>query len=158
MRTALECLFCAGAVWNKPERVKWWVNKQEVDTHKQTSEIKRSPEYALLNDQQRAAVDRLSAQPRPEETLDAQRAASDAGLSWLYTHGYRSLGALGAHASARSLNCHFSDLAGLSVLSYAPDLEPVDHMLNLMQVCLETGTKMLLDQLSDPSVLQPIPR
>lgn len=129
-----------------------------IDLRKQADAVKKSANgYEMLDDSGREYVDRMLARTIPSEALDAQLAASQAGLAWLYDLAFRGMSTNGAHATPVSLNCHLHDLDGLMVLSYAPDLKPVDQILNVWEECIKAGRTALSEQLSDPSVLEAKP-
>lgn len=157
MRTALECLFYAGALWKSPELHELWVNWQVVETGKQASALKASSDYTLLTEDNRRTVDAWIAAEKGPDKLDAYRAAKHADLEWLYTLGYRGCSSGGAHATPLSLQTHLEKLEGVVVFNIMPDLTGVTLLLQTVQQCLVSGADLMKQHASGASALQPNP-
>lgn len=140
LRTALECLFSACALWRKPEIV------DDIDAWHHQERIKQAREMLRCGAEQRIFPERLSvlkavaAEMQPTSKWSFWEAAKVAGFEFEYATMYRGLGIAGAHATPRSLDSfHDERDDGTMGLRLAPTFEKLDWLLSLVADCLGKG-------------------
>lgn len=140
LRTALECLFSACALWRKPEIV------GDINAWHHQERIKQAREMLRCGAEQRVLPERLSvlkaiaAEMPTSSKWSFWEAAQVAGLEFEYAAMYRGLGIAGAHATPRSLDSfHDEHDDGTMRLRHAPDFAKLDWLLSLVGDCLRMG-------------------
>lgn len=101
LRTGVECLFYACALWRSPGEVVRIQGNTSNEMFKMAEGIRKR----FSHEERTAEVDeQLNLhQDKPDQrTMSAQEAAELAGLAKVYESTYRGLGAFGAHATERS--------------------------------------------------------
>jgi len=126
LRTALECLFAACAVWRKPEaadKIQAWHHEERVRQAKQVltlgAEGRVTPEGL-------AALKAIASETVVPSGWSHWEAAGAADLTFEYAMMYRGLGIGGAHASVRSLDdFHAAKSDGSFDLHFQPTADRV---------------------------------
>ena len=140
LRTALECLFAACAVWRKPEvadKIEAWHHVERVKQAKQVLSV--GPE-GRVTPEGLAALKAIAAETVPPSGWSHWEAATAADLQFEYAMMYRGLGIGGAHASARSLDdFHAAQSDGSFDLHVRPTSDRLAWLLGLVANCLKLG-------------------
>lgn len=102
LRTGLECLFYACAVWRNPERVAALQSAHEKETGVQINEMLKTGQGHLPKEHTQTLL-QLQKEQRDGQKWSAFDAAKEADLVVFYNTAYRGLGLAGAHATLASL-------------------------------------------------------
>lgn len=149
LRTGLECLFMAAAIWCDPTTKTLLQNTTHQELHKYVKGHLRS--YA--NDEIPAEIRQLMApfEEKPSgPTLSVFDAAKRAGMREAYESVYRGLSNLGAHATERS-RYQFApkDLGnGRHLIVSGPSFEGADHIFTGVDETLRIGRDRMRDHFS----------
>ncbi len=140
LRTALECLFAACAVWRKPEvgdKIEAWHHEERV---KQAKQVLSVGAEGRVTPEGLAALKAIAAETAPLSGWSHWEAASAADLKFEYAMMYRGLGIGGAHATARSLDdFHAVQADGSFDLHVRPTTDRTAWLLGLVTSCLKLG-------------------
>lgn len=140
LRTALECLFAACAVWRKPEvadKIESWHHAERV---KQAKQVLSVGAEGRVTPEDLAVLKAVAAELVPPSGWSHWEAARSAGLTFEYELMYRGLGIAGAHATARSLdNFHAVQEDGSFDLNVQPTAVRLAWLLSLVTSCLNLG-------------------
>jgi len=140
LRTALECLFAACAVWRKPEvadKIEAWHHEERV---KQAKQVLTVGAEGRVTPDGFAKLKAVAAEAAPPSGWSHWEAASAADLEFEYAMMYRGLGIGGAHATARSLDdFHATQSDGSFDLHVRPTPDRLAWLLGLVANCLKLG-------------------
>lgn len=140
LRTALECLFAACAVWRKPEvadKIQAWHHEERV---KQAKQVLTLGAEGRVTPEGLAALKAVASETVVASGWSHWEAAGAADLKYEYAMMYRGLGIGGAHASARSLDdFHAANPDGSFDLHFQPTADQVAWLLGLVTSCLKLG-------------------
>lgn len=153
VRTAFECLFHFCALLKDPDL---YVRLNAAHDHEvtlQAQQLKKIEGLDLPEDIQQ----KLAKASEGDRGMkwSAHDVAEAAGLKPLYESVWRGMGALGAHATERSLDRHFEELPdGRMSMTYAPDFRNLEIILAPVVICLQIGRQRLHEQIN-PAALEP---
>lgn len=140
LRTALECLFAACAMWRKPEvadKIQAWHHEERVKQAKQALSVGAE---GRVTPEGLAELKATAAETAPPSGWSHWEAACAADLKFEYAMMYRGLGIGGAHASARSLDdFHAVNSDGSFDLHLRPTADRIAWLLGLVTNCLKLG-------------------
>jgi hypothetical protein len=141
LRTALECLFVACALWRKPALAAKLQAGHDAERVKQAKEMIAGGAASRVSPEGFAALQAIAAETVAASTgLTAWEAAGAADLNFDYQAAYRGFGIAGAHASLRSLDDNFVEQADGSLdLQFRPNSERTEWLLGLVSTCLICG-------------------
>jgi hypothetical protein len=140
LRTALECLFSACALWRKPEvaeKMHAWHDEERV---KQAKQILFVGAEGRVTPEGLAQLNAVAAEQPPSSGWSHWEAACAAELQFEYAMMYRGLGIGGAHASPRSLDDFYTaQVDGSLELKLEPTSERLAWLLGLVGKTLKLG-------------------
>ncbi len=111
LRTGYECLFFAGALWNKPENYPLLESGHHFERLKQVSELRKPDQIDKVDGTTKQMLDELAAaEAGVHKGWPVYDAAKDAGFLTAYQWMYRGASLAGAHATQRSLDPYFKKL------------------------------------------------
>jgi len=140
LRTALECLFTACAVWRKPESIARLEQQHHFERIQQAQLMMKFQATLGVTHEQIALLKEIASTPRVEKAWTVFDAASAAGFEQLYQVAYRGLALGGAHASPRSLDDFWKDEDDGAVgLGLDPSDRQLTLVLNIVKTCLASG-------------------
>ncbi|MDZ7862667.1 DUF5677 domain-containing protein [Acidovorax sp.] len=145
LRTGYECLFFAGALWNKPENHTRLESNHHFERLKQVGELLKPGQIELLDEKTKQMLQELAAADAgPHKGWSAQEAAKDAKLLTAYQWIYRGSSLAGAHGSQRSLDGHFKKLEdGTHEFSYEKNFMAAPIQVSWIAHLLVLGTNAL---------------
>ena len=140
LRTALECLFAACAVWRKPEVADKMQALHHEERVKQAKQVLALGAAGRVTPEGLAALKAVASETVVPSGWSHWEAARAADLQFEYEMMYRGLGIGGAHASARSLDeFHAAKSDGSFDLHFQPTADQLAWMLGLVTSCLKLG-------------------
>lgn len=143
IRTALECLFIACAVWRKPELLDKLEDGHHAERIRQAVAMVKAGAQSRVSPAQFAELRKVAETVPPSlPGLSFHDAAVASGFEWEYQHAYRGLALAGAHATVRSLDDFVAEQSDGS-FSIGFDASPNRIAFQLVWVadCLEKGMR-----------------
>ncbi|MBN3790103.1 hypothetical protein G3N94_24900 [Burkholderia sp. Ac-20353] len=144
-RTAVEALFHAAALVNKPALVDKMVAEDRKQKRKQAQEMtKEATIDASLSDHDRKALRDLLEEEEAGAALSAYQAAEAADLLALYQTMYRGLSLGAAHSTLTALDHEFArGRQGQVELHFGPSTETLEFALGMVSSCLRIGIEKM---------------
>lgn len=143
IRTALECLFIACAVWRKPELLDKLEDGHHAERIKQAIAMVKAGAHSRVPPEQFAELKNIAETvPPPLPGLSFHDAAVVGGFEWEYQHVYRGLAIAGAHATVRSLDDFVEEQSnGSFSIGFKSSPNKIAFQLTWVADCLEKGMK-----------------